>query len=425
MRVFLIFVAFCAMAFAQGMFQSVPANQATIKQAGEGKNWCLNCGMNLAQFYKTNHAVTLKNGEVRQFCSIHCLVDELEFGVLKGKEVAKIEAVDTINHNFISAKTAHYVVGSSVKGTMSMVSKYAFATKKDAVDFQSKNGGNITNFDGAYKKALEDFAQDMQMIRSNRATKAYENGKQIYQKSCDQTKLAKLHFHTIGELKSQIRSEKACGELNEMQLQMVSLYFADIVQNQKELEKGKKITEKLCENLNIDEFAARAEIEKELDIKCKKLNGKNRELAYNYLISKAFIADQTTNSLVVPDGAKCPVCGMLVSKYPKWAAKQVYDGGELYFDGAKDFFKYLLEPDRYKHKLGKPTKLIVTDYYTTNAVDATKAFFVIGSDVYGPMGNELVPFANESDAKEFSADHHGKGILRFDEITTKTLKELE
>ena len=31
---------------------------------------------------------------------------------------------------------------------------------------------------------------------------------------------------------------------------------------------------------------------------------------------------------------------------------------------------------------------------------AKEAFFVIGSDVYGPMGHELIPFASKADAEQ-------------------------
>ncbi|MDP1735527.1 MAG: nitrous oxide reductase accessory protein NosL, partial [Sulfuritalea sp.] len=49
-------------------------------------------------------------------------------------------------------------------------------------------------------------------------------------------------------------------------------------------------------------------------------------------------------------GAKdlCPVCGMLVSKYPNWVATIVYkDGHAHHFDGAKDMFKMWFEPAKY------------------------------------------------------------------------------
>jgi nitrous oxide reductase accessory protein NosL len=48
-----------------------------------------------------------------------------------------------------------------------------------------------------------------------------------------------------------------------------------------------------------------------------------------------------------------------------------------------------------------------------------------GSDVFGPMGNELVPFNKESDAREFMKDHTGKKILRFSDITLDMVKALD
>ncbi|MCK5855445.1 MAG: nitrous oxide reductase accessory protein NosL, partial [Sulfurovaceae bacterium] len=42
-----------------------------------------------------------------------------------------------------------------------------------------------------------------------------------------------------------------------------------------------------------------------------------------------------------------------------------------------------------------------------------------------PMGNELIPFAQESDAKTFLDDHHGKIIVRFDKIVEKEVYKLD
>jgi nitrous oxide reductase accessory protein NosL len=33
----------------------------------------------------------------------------------------------------------------------------------------------------------------------------------------------------------------------------------------------------------------------------------------------------------------------------------------------------------------------VTDYYRVQRIDAHKAYYVVGSDVLGPMGHELIP----------------------------------
>ena len=125
---------------------------------------------------------------------------------------------------------------------------------------------------------------------------------------------------------------------------------------------------------------------------------------------------------------KCPVCGMFVAKYPEWIAAVTFaDGSRELLDGAKDLFKFLLDPGRYRpgRAAADVRAITVTDYYAVRPVDARAAFFVQGGDVYGPMGRELVPFAAEADAKEFLADHGGTRILRFAEVTPAVLRELE
>lgn len=125
---------------------------------------------------------------------------------------------------------------------------------------------------------------------------------------------------------------------------------------------------------------------------------------------------------------KCPVCGMFVAKFPDFAAQIQYsDGSTVFFDGAKDLFKYLQKPAEYrKVKQGaNMTGLFVTDYYSLVPVDGVSAWYVSGSDVYGPMGHELVPFAREKDAREFMKDHKGKRLLRFREVTSQVVKDLD
>lgn len=125
---------------------------------------------------------------------------------------------------------------------------------------------------------------------------------------------------------------------------------------------------------------------------------------------------------------KCPVCGMFVAPYPNWAGAIVYkDGGRLYFDGPKDLFTFYLAPEKYgsARKRADVAAIYVTEYYSVAAIDGRKAFYVVGSDVRGPMGKELVPFAKKADAEGFLKDHRGQKVLRFDEIAPATLKLLE
>ncbi|MCX7897726.1 MAG: nitrous oxide reductase accessory protein NosL [Rhodocyclaceae bacterium] len=129
-------------------------------------------------------------------------------------------------------------------------------------------------------------------------------------------------------------------------------------------------------------------------------------------------------------GAKdmCPVCGMLVAKYPHWVATIVYqDGHAHFFDGAKDMFKFYHDPPKYApgHARAQMVSLWVTEYYTVQPIEAQRAHYVIGSDVLGPMGHEFVPLATRADAEAFLREHKGKRILRFEEVTPELPAKLD
>ncbi len=124
----------------------------------------------------------------------------------------------------------------------------------------------------------------------------------------------------------------------------------------------------------------------------------------------------------------CPVCGMFVSLYPDWIATVLYqDGHAHHFDGAKDLFKYLLNLPKYApgHSKNDIVAIGVTEYYGVTRIDAHAAWYVLGSDMLGPMGHELVPLATQAEATDFLKDHHGKRIVRFDEITPALLEQLD
>lgn len=124
---------------------------------------------------------------------------------------------------------------------------------------------------------------------------------------------------------------------------------------------------------------------------------------------------------------RCPVCGMFVAKYPDFLAQVIFtDGEHVFFDGAKDMFKYYLNIKKYNgsKELSGIAFISVTDYYSLTPVDGRKAWYVVGSDVFGPMGRELIPFAKKTDATEFMKDHAGKNLFRFEEVTPDVLKGL-
>jgi len=198
------------------MFQTVSKGEATLLQEGKAKPFCPECGMTLPMFYKTNHAATV-DGKVKQYCSIHCVVEDTQ----KGSKLTDIKVVDVTSLKFISVEKATYVVGSTKKGTMTMVSKYAFANKADAEAFAKANGGKVMDYSAAYKAAESDFAKDSKMIAKKQAMMA-EKGKMMYGKMCQKTD---KKFATTAEAKAFMVENKLCKDLNPKQMQAIGLYL--------------------------------------------------------------------------------------------------------------------------------------------------------------------------------------------------------
>lgn len=124
----------------------------------------------------------------------------------------------------------------------------------------------------------------------------------------------------------------------------------------------------------------------------------------------------------------CPVCGMFVAKYPEWIGTVLYkDGHAHHFDGAKDLFKYLFDLQKWApdHQASEIDRIAVTEYYSLARIDARSAYYVIGSDVLGPMGHELIPLESQADAEEFLKDHQGFAILKFDQVDKGLLLNLD
>jgi nitrous oxide reductase accessory protein NosL len=146
-------------------------------------------------------------------------------------------------------------------------------------------------------------------------------------------------------------------------------------------------------------------------------------------------ADSASSASSAPGAApqpggrdKCPVCGMFVAKYPEWTASLTFkDGRSEFFDGAKDLLRYYHGLIRYApgRQQADIREMRVKDYYSQVSIDARSAWYVVGGDVLGPMGREAVPFGKQADARTFLADHHGRKVLRFADMTPEILKGLE
>lgn len=95
----------------------------------------------------------------------------------------------------------------------------------------------------------------------------------------------------------------------------------------------------------------------------------------------------------------------LIAKYPQWVA--MYDGDKtFYFDGLKDMMKYA-----FARKLSND-KFYVSDYYKLSKLEASKAFYVLGSNVYGLWAMNLFRLQPKKRSLElFTRPQRSKGHL--------------
>jgi len=197
--------------------------------------------------------------------------------------------------------------------------------------------------------------------------------------------------------------------------------YTQVIKEKKIYPMGKLIHSKLCATLDAKKYESYDTLLRDIQEKhiCTKLSTKHAEALAIYLWDKKKPEEELPKIRVTKED-KCPVCGMYLHYYPNWVARITYSKKEIYsFDGIKDMLKFYFNNE-------KGIKSVwVQDYYTLKTLDAKKAFYVIGSDILGPMGNELIAFATLKSAKNFSLDHKGKSILPFDKLTEKMVRSIE
>ncbi len=123
---------------------------------------------------------------------------------------------------------------------------------------------------------------------------------------------------------------------------------------------------------------------------------------------------------------RCSICGMFVARYADWIVQiRLADDSVMFFDGVKDMMVFYLSPEKYSSFAQKDIREIwVKDYYTLKWLDGFSAWYVVGSDVYGPMGKEFIPFSSKAAADNFFKDHRGTKNLRLDEITDDLVQSM-
>jgi nitrous oxide reductase accessory protein NosL len=125
----------------------------------------------------------------------------------------------------------------------------------------------------------------------------------------------------------------------------------------------------------------------------------------------------------------CLVRHLKLYKNPKWVSKiELTNSKNIYFSSPKSMFEFYFQPGKW-FDVGVKSEadfknILITDYKTLKAVKAKGAFYVYGSNVTSPAGDDLVAFDSYADAENFMKKHNGKRILSFREVSDALIRLL-
>ena len=116
---------------------------------------------------------------------------------------------------------------------------------------------------------------------------------------------------------------------------------------------------------------------------------------------------------------RCAQCGMYADGAPAWRGDaEDAQGHTLAFCSPKCLLRH-----RAAHA-GEIRNARLRDYYGQAERPVTELWYVRGSDLRSPMGDDLVPLGDEAAATEFAADHGGEA-LSFESIDGTVLQSLD
>jgi hypothetical protein len=116
---------------------------------------------------------------------------------------------------------------------------------------------------------------------------------------------------------------------------------------------------------------------------------------------------------------RCSNCGMKIDPKSPWRALLVTaEGSEKAFDTPRCALA------AWRRGKVPAVKIRVQEFYDRTWLDGDAVRFVVGSDVPGPMGPDLVP-VDATRAEKFLKDHEGQRALALGDITAELIEQVQ
>ncbi|MCT7553901.1 nitrous oxide reductase accessory protein NosL [Aliarcobacter butzleri] len=119
----------------------------------------------------------------------------------------------------------------------------------------------------------------------------------------------------------------------------------------------------------------------------------------------------------------CPIKNVSIEKYIDWLGYiEFADGSIVAISSPKyTFVYYFIEEKNNKNIKG----IYLTDNKTKKIINAKNAFYVFGSNLMSIGGDDVIPFSEEEDSKEFFDRAHGKKIFKYERMTENFINYLD
>jgi nitrous oxide reductase accessory protein NosL len=151
------------------------------------------------------------------------------------------------------------------------------------------------------------------------------------------------------------------------------------------------------------------------------------------------------DAITLTEEDHCDVCGMVIPNHPGPSSEIFYADSQpndhanpARFDSTWEAFKFDFAREDWTRQA-----FFVTDYSSVeyelitdggqqlisrhvdaaSFVDAQSVTFVVGSEVVGTMGDDLIAFSDEPDANAFSQEYGGD-LVTFDDVTPTMISQL-
>jgi len=119
---------------------------------------------------------------------------------------------------------------------------------------------------------------------------------------------------------------------------------------------------------------------------------------------------------------RCPLCKMYPARYPKFNCQIVFkDGSYEAFDSTIGLLVYLHFPDKTGKTLKPITGIYFKDYLKGGWLEADQTFFVVGSEIRGPMGIQFLPVDSEQAAADLKNQAQGKEVVHYKNLNRQYL----